>query len=74
MPLKLAQELIHSWFTEHIQEKGPFEGKIKQQAVTTSHHCPSGCVELTDKVFSFRPLKAVNIRPHLPVAYHMARS
>lgn len=26
---------------------------------------------LTDKVFGFKPLKAVNIKPQLPVAYHI---
>lgn len=47
----------------------------KESKATSHHHfppCPSGQVwGLTDKVFSFRPLKAVNIRPQLPVAYHM---
>lgn len=50
----------------------------KENKATSRHHFPPPPLRpsagLTDKVFSFRPLKAVNIRPQLPVAYHMVCS
>lgn len=44
MALKQAQDSLCTQFTEYIQEKGPFERKIKQQATTASRHHPSGQV------------------------------
>lgn len=63
----------HPLFSECIQGKmGNFEKKIHQQAF---HHFPSSppgpSRRLTDKVFSFKPLKAVNVKPQLPVPYHI---
>lgn len=69
--LKLAQKslLVHR---THSGKRSFW----KENKATGRHHFPPPPLRpsagLTDKVFSFRPLKAVNIRPQLPVAYHMA--